>query len=298
MVVQKKLYPQLRIFIVRAYFNRDFMLKILIFLIAVSVAVSSIAQITTTKVASKSDENNSPKYDSVSNFVGKNVYQYLEQELYLKGMNKDLRKYGYDGFYVDINKGKFDNGVYKCCDGYNSKYDALVGKYFKVVEIIKHPKAEENEYLYGTKFYLKLQEKASNDIVYFEYSTEYEHSFPFIVVGFFEKLKKKAIGQKFVFGSTDKRFGTDELDIKTGKPITFKLAQKWECTNVTIEEQYYNLSLLLTDNAGQTFPIGYEMAIGPKKLYDVFTEKQADIYKAKSGHHFGIQFCKGRLVSV
>ena len=167
------------------------MRKIQLFLIAFFATTFSNAQITTTKVASKIDGSSSTKYDSLNNFLGKNVYQYLGQELYVNGKNKDLRKYGYDGFFVDIDKGKFDNGVYKCCDGYNSKYDELAGKYFKVIDIIKHPKADENEYLYGSKYYLKLQEKASNDIVYFEYSTEYEHSFPFIVVGFLRNLKRK-----------------------------------------------------------------------------------------------------------
>ena len=201
----------------------------------------AIGQITTTKVASKNDENKTAKYDSLSNFLGKDVYQYLGQDLYLKGKSESLRKYGYDGFYTDFNKSKFDGGVYKCCDSYNSKYNELEGKYFKVLDIIKHPKADESEYLYGKKYYLKLQEKLSSDIVYFEYDTEFEHTFPFIVVGFFEKLKQQAVGQKFVFGNTKLRFGDDELDVKTGKKIVFELGEKWECVDVTIEEQYYNI---------------------------------------------------------
>ena len=45
-------------------------------------------------------------------------------------------KYGYDGFLTDYNKSKFDGGVYKCCDSYNSKYDELAGKYFKVLKLL------------------------------------------------------------------------------------------------------------------------------------------------------------------
>jgi hypothetical protein len=259
------------------------MQTITILFISLILSTTTYGQITTTKVANKSVDNSSIKFDSLTNFLGKNVYQYLGQELYLKGKSESLRKYGYDGFYTDYNKSKFDNGVYKCCDSYNSKYSELEGKYFTVLEIIKHPKADENEYLYGKKFYLKLKEKLSQDIMYFEYDTDFEHSFPFIVVGFFEKLKKQAIGQKFVFGSTKLRFGEDELDVKTGKPIIFKLGEKWECFDVTIEEQYYNLSLLLKDKLGQTLSIGYEMAIGSEKFYDVYTEKEAERYKTKFG---------------
>ena len=90
----------------------------------------------------------------------------MGQELYLNGKAESLRKYGYDGFLTDYNKSKFDGGVYKCCDSYNSKYDELAGKYFKVLEIIKHPKAEQNEYLYGKSSTLSCK-KESNDIVYY-----------------------------------------------------------------------------------------------------------------------------------
>jgi len=264
-------------------------------------AIKTYGQITTTKIATKIDDNTIVKYDSLNNYLGTNVYQYLGQDLYLKGQSESLRKYGYPYFYTDYNLEKFGNGsrvsaVYKCCDSYNSKYSELEGNYFKVLEIIKHPKSDENEYYYGRKFYLKLQEKASQDTLYFEYDSDNKFEFPFIVVGFFEKLKKLAIGQRFIFGSTKLRFGEDELDVKTGKPIIFKLGEKWECYDVTIEEQYFNLSLLLKDNIGQTLCIGYEMAIGTEKFYDVFTEKDADKYKVKFGNDNWNTILQGKVI--
>jgi hypothetical protein len=260
------------------------MLRVLLTLILnLTILTLSVGQITTTKVASRYDESKVSKYDSLSNFLGKEVYKYLGQDLYLKGKSESLRKYGYKGFYTDYNRAQFDGSVYKCCDSYNSKYSELVGRYFKVLDIIKHPKATENEYLYGNKYYLKLQEKSSGDIVYYEYDTEYERSFSFIVVGFFEKLKKHTKGQKYIFGNTKLRFGEDELDVKTGKKIVFELGEKWECIDVTIEEQYYNLSLLLKDDDGQIMAIGYEMVIGANKFHDVFTENEAEKYKTSFG---------------
>jgi hypothetical protein len=248
-----------------------------------TLTIITYGQITTTKVAPKSDQFYNTPYDSTQNFLGKDVYKYIGQELYLNGKAEGLREYGYDGFLTDYNKSKFEGGVYKCCDSYNSKYDELAGKYFKVLEIIKHTKAEQNEYPYGKKFYLKLQEKESNDIVYYEYDSEFEYSFPFIVIGFFEKLKMRTIGQKFVFGNTKFRFGDDELDVKSGKVIVFELGEGWECIDVTIEERYFNLSLILKDNNGQTLAINYNIAIGSNKFHNVFTKKEADKYKTKFG---------------
>jgi hypothetical protein len=256
--------------------------KTLTILFTVSTIIS-FGQITTTKAAPKTIQFQNTVYDSTQNFLDKDIYRYIGQELYLNGKAEDLRKYGYDGFLTDYNKSKFDGGVYKCCDSYNSKYDELAGKYFKVLEIIKHPKAEENEYLYGKEFYLKLEEKESKEIVYYEYDSSFEFTFPFIVVGFFEKLKKQAIGQKFVFGNTNIRFGDDEQDIKTGKVIVFELGEEWECIDVTIEEKYFNLSLLLKDNNGQTLAINYDIAIGSDKYHDVYTKKEVDKYKTKFG---------------
>lgn len=262
------------------------MKKTLSILITAMFVTATYGQITTTRVAPKIEQTVNTPYDSTKNFLGKDVYKYIGQELYLNGKSESLRKYGYEGFSIDYSISSLTNksNVYKCCDSYNSKYDELTGKYFTVLEVIKHPEATEDEYsYYAKKFYLKLQEKEKKDIVYYEYDSEYEHSFPFILVSFFEKLKKKAIGQYFVFGSTNLRFGDDELDVKTGKVIVFSLGKEWECFDVTIEEKYFNLSLILKDNNEQTLAINYDMAIGADKFYDVFTKKEADKYKTKFG---------------
>ena len=110
-------------------------------------ATIAFGQITTTKVTPKTDQIDTTPYDSTQNFLGKDVYKYQGQELYLNAKSESLRQYGYDNFVLDYTQDKFTNksNVYKCCDGYNSKYDELAGKYFKVLEVIKHPKAEQSE---------------------------------------------------------------------------------------------------------------------------------------------------------
>jgi hypothetical protein len=120
-------------------------------------------QITTTKVAPKLEKIDITPYDSTQNFLRDDVRKYIGQELYLKGLNKDLRKYGYRGFSSDYtahmqNPTKCEF-IYKCDGRYSSKYEDIAEKYFNVLDVIKHPKAEESELLYGKKYFLKLQEK-------------------------------------------------------------------------------------------------------------------------------------------
>jgi hypothetical protein len=253
------------------------MRKITFTVLMTTFATIAFGQITTTKVTPKTDQVDTTPYDSTQNFLGKDVYKYQGQELYLNAKPESLRQYGYENFVLDYTQDKFTNksNIYKCYDGYNSKYDELAGKYFKVLEIIKHPKAEQSEYLYGNKFYLKLQEKESNDIVYYKYDSEFEHSFPFIVVGFFEKQKKFFVGREFVFN--DSEF-TDATDILTGKTVTVKTGQKWKCIDLTIEDKYYNLSLIFENSLGE------KVADDCDRVKNVaYTAKEADIYKKKFG---------------
>ena len=260
-----------------------------------ALTVVSFGQITTTKVAPKTDQFDNTPYDSTQNFLGKDVYKYMGQELYLNGKAESLRKYGYDGFLTDYNKSKFDGGVYKCCDSYNSKYDELAGKYFKVLEIIKHPKAEQNEYLYGKKFYLKLQEKESNDIVYYEYDSEFEHSFPFIVVGFFEKQKNLIVGKEFVFADKVLESSTD---IQTGKIVSTKTGQKWKCTDLTIEEKYYTLSLVIENSFGEKTTISHESVFGKWSYGRAYTATEADNYRKRFGHKILIRFTRQSKIGM
>lgn len=249
-----------------------------------ALTVVTFGQITTTKVAPKVDQVDKTPYDSLQNFLAKDVSKYLGQELYLKGKSESLRKYGYDGFSKDYTQDRLLNqsNVYKCCDSYNSKYDALTGKYFKVLEIIKHPKANESESLYGTKSFLKLREKESGDIVYFEYDSRFEHNFEFIVVGYFEKCKERYIGTEYVLRGRnwlDKK--AEMYDIQTGKSVDFSAGTVWKCVDVTIEEKFYELSIILENNKGER--LTYSMRNVLKGNYFGFSKSDADNFKLKFG---------------
>ena len=255
-------------------------------IIVLSVMTSvSFGQITTTKVAKvapKTDQVDNTPYDSTLNFLGKDVYKYKGQELYVKGKAEIFRKDGYRNFVLDYTKNKLLNpNIYKCCNssGY-SKYEDLAGKYFKVLEIIKHPTE------YSEKFYLKLQEKESNDIVYYEYDVYYNEydsqSFPFIVVGFFEKQKNLVVGKEFVLA--DKVLKSLALiDIQTGKVVTTKTGQKWKCTDLTIEEEYFTLLLVLENSLGEKITIPHEIVFGKCNYGQVYTANEANNFMKKFG---------------
>jgi hypothetical protein len=243
--------------------------------------LSSIGQISTLKAAPKAEQKDSAPYDSLQNFLGENANKYIGQELYLKGRAEQLQKYGYEGFFIDYNKDKFAKGnVYQCCDSYNSKYSEMAGKYFKVIEVIKHPKASESQYLYGQNYFLKLQEKTTGSIVYFEYKGKYEHSFPFIVTGFYEKQKGQVLNKEFVFA--DKVLGTS-TDIETGKVITTITGQKWKCIDFTVEEKYYSLALVIQNPFGEKTTISYDGVFGKYSKGRAYSGLEADNYKKKFG---------------
>ena len=211
---------------------------LLIFLIA----INTHGQISTTKVAQAQNEvtDNTP-YDSLENFLGKNVYRYVGQELFIRGKAESLRKYGYDGFQNNYTTEKYNT----------TNYEKLNGKYFKVLEVIKHPQN-------ATKYYLKLETKESKDIIYYKYDSRFS-ALPFVVVGFFIKQKQLLTGQEFILRGRNWISENPMTDIKTGKVVSnFESGAKWKCVDLTIEEKYYTLSLILQNEKGEQIPLNIE----------------------------------------
>ena len=225
----------------------------------------TFAQIETIKSKKIADVPTKIKYDSLKNYMGDKVYAYIGQELYLRPKNEMLREYGYEGFYIgtDDDFKNNDKNVYKCCEKFNAIYDSLQGKYFKVLAVSRHPKAEENPGLYGNKFFLKLAVKGSSDTCYYEYDSEsIEETFPFTVVGYYMKAKKRYIGRKFT--TQGKRWTTDdapEKDIETAKPVSIVPGKVWTVVDVSIDDKYFELSLILKSQQGEKVAIAVTSAL-------------------------------------
>ena len=253
----------------------------------------SYGQITTTKVSEKKNQISTEPYDSLQNFLGKDVYKYVGHDLYLKGKSESLRKYGYEKFVKDYQyKGnKRQKNTYKCCDGYNSKYDELTGKYFNVIAIHKHPKTEE---FYDKYFYLEIKEKESGDIVYYEYDSQFKHSFPFIVAGFFVKQKQLNVNKEFVVRGKNWLTNNEPMsEINTGQTVSFEPGSKWKCVDLTIDEKYFFLSLIMENEKGEKIPLPLEFS---DNTNFVFLDKDAEKYKKSYGDENWTKILNGKVV--
>ncbi len=175
-----------------------------------------------------------------------NDIQLLENKE-LKVLEKDvtLQKYGFEGFYTDeALKKKFDLN-----NSYNSKYESLVGKVFKVISY------EPYKNLIGKdKFKLKI-ENAETGILYFDYDPRFEHSFPFEVIGgltlpadfYCKKIKIET--DKFTGetkSNTDYSEGISILKVEKDKTITIYLSIN--TTGSTLNVGKEGLILLLENN--------------------------------------------------
>ena len=221
----------------------------------------SFSQITTTKFSTNKVDKGIIPYDSTRSYLGKNVYSYIGQDLYLKG-SKDLKPDERYRFF-------FNKNTIKVLDQYNMKIDSkfsllnkdLVGHYFTVVDVIK---ASHEEDVYDRTYYLVLYEKITNKLVYYFYTysisskmlnNKDDEQFPFIVVGYFTKLKQAHINSEFVMkGSAE--IGSAYIwglikKINNNKDIKVITGEKWKCIDLTIEENEYLLCYVLENENGE-----------------------------------------------
>jgi hypothetical protein len=251
------------------------------------------SQTTTTKITEQQKPNY--LYDSTLNYLGENSDGYIGQDLYVKGLPEDLRKFGYNGFVIDYKKeGKLDNSnVFKCCDGFNSNYSDLQGKYFTVEEVIPHPKAAENPSLYAKKKFLKLREKQTGDIAFYEYEGKYDHAFPFLVVGFLTKAKKQVIDQTFVLSDN---VLAESKEITSGNPLTLATSQKWKCVDLTVEQEFYNLALLIENESQERTTLPYNLVFGPTRKGKMYYENEVEDYTQRFGEELFDKILNGKVV--
>src|SRR5688572_29919275 len=126
-------------------------------------------------------------FDSTLNFVVDKPSLYIGQELYLSKDHVTCDQC--QQFLLDPFKARdIKSNIYECDEGFFTKKSAVAGKIFKMLGVVQMQDWQKN-IEQGITCFLKLQEKESGDIVYFEHSTENDLSFPFIIVGFYVKQK-------------------------------------------------------------------------------------------------------------
>ncbi len=194
------------------------------------------------------------QYDSSVNFLGDKVFAYTGQTLYLNKRPQFLRDEGYEGFINDYTTDKYSRAnIYQCCGTSFSNYDALAGMYFKVLDVVRHPKADKWPIRYGNTYYLHLLDIKRNKTVYYEYHANKEYIFPFITMGFWAKAKKDNIGRNIVFKST---MLYNKVDAQSKELIYPAPGETWKCTGVIIDENY-KLSLQVVNTRNQKCAVDY-----------------------------------------
>ncbi len=198
-----------------------------------------------------------PAYDSTRNFVGKDVYSLIGQTLFVISKPENLQKYGYRGFVLDYKKDGFPKeNTYKCGDNHNSKHDEIAEKHFKILDVFEHPDKHKDTALYGAKYFLKLQEYKSKDILYFEYDSRLPNTFKSVIVmGFYEKQIKESIGKEFIIRGKNWREtiyneNSPLYDIETGEEVKLVPGSIWKVIKLAIETKYCTLSYIIQNENG------------------------------------------------
>lgn len=258
----------------------NFYLKVSSFTLSfILISNLNFAQISSIKTAEQKPKD-PIAYDSLSNFLEVNYNRYLGQELYLIPKSETLRKYGYEGFLKDPYQSPYDEeNVAYCCDGRNSNHEKLQSSYFEVIETIKDPRSEFSGYAF-----LKLKFKGTEETTYFRYSKEYEHSFPFLVVGYYTKQKQIYSNNEVLIRPFPKIEGLDTrkiIDVETGDEIDLQLGEYVKCLDITIEEKYYETSFLLQRKNGQKFL--FPLAAKDYDISRILLKDQAESFRKKFG---------------
>ena len=215
------------------------------------MSISGCCQIGTTEVAAPKQQKEVVVFDSTRNFLGNdNVFSYKGQVLFVLPVSDALQKYGYKEFKpIDYNPNSHalvHYGDDAEASRFNTKYENLSEKYFYVDSITPFRNT-----LRDTKYIFYLTEKGnSNNRCCYIYNPKYELSFPFVVVSYFNHIKKKYVGNDVVIY---KKF-VDEYDVKTGDPlqITDDTIIFWRVKDITILNNEHHNFVLLIENGNQT----------------------------------------------
>ncbi len=236
----------------------------------------------------------SPIFDSTKNFLGENGFLYKGQTLYVKPLNDDLKQFGYSGFILDykIDKDVPEN-IYYPDENNHTKYDRLFGKYFQVIDVLK-PMTDSANYGMGHDFAFKLINLSNNDTLYYIYQGGFEHTFPFIVDGYFQKQKKLAIGKKFVF--RDELIAT-AVDLDKGILLDTKTGEVWTCTDIKMDDAYSSLSVIFQNTKGKKIALPIEPTLGIQRKYKTYYKWEADKYKLKFGEQMFNNILKGMFTT-
>jgi hypothetical protein len=236
-------------------------MKYIYVIFALLITGTSFSQIKTSNLTPpKKKVVDSIKYDSLENFIGDKVSRYVGQEFYAIGCPIENRNRHFKGFSWNNPKDRFQKEYYYPSLLYPySTYDSLVGKYFKVLSVVKKEDLDDDSELIkslNTNFYIQLANKSGTDTLYYEYDAkgnEHGSNFPFIVVGYFEKTRKSVIGKTYIYHN--EVFDRHYKDLNNGEDVNPINLTKWKCIDYTIDEKTFKETLVIKNEKGNVIAI-------------------------------------------
>lgn len=194
-----------------------------------------------------------PPYDSLYQVITKENYKkYIGQKLYILPYSKLYFSFrdstssaieikGYSGFsnslissYNGAKENQYKPVNHKHKYDYFSDAKALSGKYFEITDIIDQ--TDELKFnVYQAGLYLKLRGENKKDNYLFYQLGLKSTKGPFIVVGYYEKLKYLNQNKKYILQKN-----IEANDINTGKKLNIKSGSEWTCIDVTLIETREN----------------------------------------------------------
>ena len=184
---------------------------------------------------------------------------------------------------ICISAGLLSNNTPIRYDVYSTRYEALAGQYFKVVDVITPPLLDDianNEP--DKKHYIRLKSSISGHEVYYKYYNGSGLNFPFLVLGFYDKQKELLKGESLIFADGV----VDGLkDIRTGKAIDPQKGETWKCYGVSIDENNFQFVAIFQNNKAQRIA-------APHSITDRTSGARRRAYSAKEYKEYELEYGK------
>ncbi len=253
------------------------LLKRYMLFLSVFSTVPVMCQITTRQIADRV-EDPIPQYDSLDFHINMNNYKELiGQTLFVLPKSKLYRWQGgisYNGFSIlPEDAGGSKSVLYRpvMWDKYNycSDSSALAGKYFDILSFIDKTDNDGKYKTYEMGLYIKIENQETHDTLYYQlgklagHVNDNEHAmYPFIITGYYEKLKKLNVGKIFIAQEDIAELN----DINNGKPLSCEEGSEWTCKQVTLTETkggiYWEPIFIFQDSNSN------EIAVGMRRIVD------------------------------
>ena len=276
------------------------MKKIFIIMAFIATWCTSYAQIKSFSAAKPivKEKEHKITYDSTTNFVGKNVEALVGQELYIIPKPEERQKYGYRNFYTDYERTRYHLLATKT-------YELYAGKTYIVEKVLPRAKDKDSRYEeYGQEYpVLKLKQKDSDKIYYYVFENDSPKGLPFVIIGFYEKEKKRCVGKQIVIKKEKNPWETNfkekevpMYDVRTGLEVKIDPNTPWTIQEFIIDQDHGTIAYLVTNDKDETLTIeltainDYRRRTGPSVLW--YDDNLKEIHAKKPKLYDAIMKCE------